>query len=101
MTRLLLTLVVLTSMVACSRNDPLLRAEAPRVVTKVVERTRPYPLWATEELPKPMPADGTVRARGESHDARGAVIDLANCHRRLMRLENAGETVDPKECERP
>lgn len=72
----------------------------PEQITVVVEKFKPLPAWATDELPKPVAADGTVGARVRSEDARGHVIDLANCHRRLLRRLDAGQAVDRRECAR-
>jgi hypothetical protein len=77
------------------------RPDVPKQVTIVVEKRVPTPAWATDELPKPQPVDGTVGARNRSHDARGAVIDIANCHRRLLKKLDAGELVNPMECSQP
>jgi hypothetical protein len=77
------------------------RPNVPKQVTVVVEKRVPIPAWATDPLVKPQPTDGTVGARNRSHDARGAVIDVANCHRLLLKKLDAGETVDPKECAQP
>lgn len=70
----------------------------PQAVRVPVEAYRPLPSWATEPLPMPFPADGTVEARVRSEHARGVVIDLANCHRRLLVRIDKGEVVDEKEC---
>jgi hypothetical protein len=77
------------------------RPNVPQQVTVVVEKFKPLPAWATDPLAKPEPADGTVGARLRSHEARGAVIDVANCHRLLLKKLDAGETVDPQECAQP
>lgn len=70
----------------------------PKTVTVVVEKFRPLPKWATEPLVKPVPANLTTGAVVESHNARGAVIDLANCHRRLLAELDKGEPVDDNGC---
>lgn len=72
----------------------------PEQVTVVVEKFRPLPSWATEPLAKPVPADGTVGERVRSEHARGVVIDVANCHRRLLARLDKGEAIDRKECDR-
>jgi hypothetical protein len=77
------------------------RPNVPKQVIVTVEKFKPIPTWATDPLVKPEPADGTVGARNRSHDARGAVIDVANCHRLLLKKLDAGEAVDPKECAQP
>jgi hypothetical protein len=73
----------------------------PKQVVVTVEKFKPLPAWATDPLAKPEPVDGTVGARMRSHEARGAVIDVANCHRLLLKKLDAGESVDPKECAQP
>lgn len=70
----------------------------PRTVTVVVEKFRPLPAWATDPLLKPEQVDGTVEARVVSEKARGVIIDLANCHRRLLLRLDRGEQVDATEC---
>lgn len=90
-----MVLVPLLTAASCGTTRPQL----PETVEIVVEKYRDLPTWATDPLPKPMPADGTVGARVMSEDARGHVIDLANCHRELLRKLDKGEQVDPKECE--
>lgn len=92
-TRLLLLATTL-ALAACAHTAPNL----PEQVTVVVERYKPLPAWATAPLAKPEPTDGTVGARTRSHEARGGVIDVANCDRRLLALLDAGQAVDPKEC---
>jgi len=72
----------------------------PRTVTVVVEKFKPLPKWATEPLPKPMPADGKVSSHLSDEDARGAVIDYANCRSKLLEAMDAGGSVDAKECQR-
>lgn len=76
-------------------------ATAPKVPQQVivtVERYKPLPAWATDPLPKPMPFDATVGARLHTNEARGGVIDIANCDRQLLKLLDAGTPVDPKVC---
>jgi hypothetical protein len=72
--------------------------DVPQSVRVVVEVPAKIPSWATDDLPLPKPADGTVAERITSEDARGDVIILANCHRRLLRRLSAGEDVDPSQC---
>lgn len=73
--------------------------KVPEKVTVVVEKYKPLPDWATDPLLKPLPWDGTVGAYLKSEDDRGNVIDLANCHRWLLKKLDAGETVSPKDCD--
>jgi hypothetical protein len=93
--RLALLTVLLTA-VGCASRERL--PEIPEQVTVVVEKYRPLPSWATEPLDKPQPADGTVGERVRSEHARGVVIDLANCHRRLLARLDKGEAVSDQEC---
>jgi hypothetical protein len=74
--------------------------KVPKTVTVVVEKFKPLPKWATEQLPKPMPADGKVSSHLSDEDARGAVIDYANCRSKLIEAMDAGGSVDAKECQR-
>ena len=98
MTRIL-ALAALCALTACTTTQgQLSRVQPPQVVTKVVEVYRPLPTWATDPLPRPAPANGTVRAVVDSHGARGDVIDLANCHRRLLRKVQQGEAVQAQDC---
>jgi D-alanyl-D-alanine dipeptidase len=92
---LLVLLLPAVGFTACER-----RPNVPEQVTVVVEKYRPLPTWATAPLDKPQPADGTVGERVRSEHARGVVIDLANCHRRLLGLLDKGEPVDDAECSR-
>lgn len=88
-------LTPLLTAASCGNSRPQL----PDVVEVIVEVPAKIPSWATEELPKPQAKDGRVGSILTSEDARGAVIDLANCHRRLLRKLDSDEAVDPKECE--
>lgn len=101
MTRIVLALALVLALAGFGGCGQLARPDIPQTVTVVVEKDRPLPPWATEPLPKPQPVDGTVGARTASHDQRGIVIDLANCHRRLLDRLGRGEKVDPKECQQP
>jgi hypothetical protein len=82
------------ALVACTNARPT----APEQVAVVVERYKPLPAWATDPLVKPEPVDDTVGARLRSHEARGGVIDVANCDRLLLKQLDAGAAVDPKAC---
>lgn len=93
----LLCILAALGLTGCATRAP----NVPKQVTVVVEKFKPLPAWATDPLAKPEPADGTVGARLHSHEARGAVIDVANCHRLLLKKLDAGEAVDPKECAQP
>ena len=95
--RTLTILLLVLPLAGCPAKNT--RPEIPEAVKVVVEKPAKLPSWATEPLPKPEPADGTVGARVTSHQARGDVIDLANCHRRLLRRIEKGEMVEVGECE--
>lgn len=87
-------LVILTG---CANAPP----KIPQTVTVVVEKYKPLPAWATAPLSKPAPVDGTVGARAQSHDARGVVIDFANCRSQLLIRLDRGEAVTGEECGSP
>lgn len=88
-------LVLAAALAGCA--GPVKQAP-PEIATVVLKERAPAPSWATDPLVKPMPENGTVGARLKDEDARGQVIDLANCHRKLQRMLDKGEPVDPKEC---
>lgn len=95
---LLATMLLAPLLTAASCGNS--RPQLPETVEVVVEKYRDLPTWATEPLPLPQPADGTVGERVQSEHDRGEVILLANCHRRLLGKLDKGEPVDEKECER-
>ena len=76
------------------------RPNLPETVTLIAEKDRDFPSWSTEPLPEPAPANDTLGELARSHDARGGVNTLANCHRALMRQLQRGEDVDPKSCDK-
>jgi hypothetical protein len=88
-----LAIIFVSSLGGCSSVP-----KVPEKVTVVVEKYKRLPDWATKLLVKPMPWDGTVDAYLKSEDQRGNVIDLANCHRWLLKKLDAGETVSPEDC---
>jgi hypothetical protein len=94
--RLVMPLVLLLT--ACG-SAPAHRTPST-IATVVVETPRKLPDWATSPLPKPEAADHSVRAHLTDEDERGSVIDLANCHRLLLRKLENGEPVTTDECER-
>lgn len=71
----------------------------PEKVTVIVERYKPLPAWATEQLQKPVRADGRLESVLGNENARGEVIDFANCRSRLLIKLDKGDTVDKKDCE--
>lgn len=91
-------LATVLALPACQSAPKL--PQVPEQVTVVVERYKPLPSWATEQLVKPEAASGKVGDRLRNEEARGGVIDVSNCHRRLLARLDKGETVDKKECER-
>ena len=70
----------------------------PKVNTVVVETYKPLPAWATDPLAKPAPGSDAVGDHLQSEDARGAVIDYANCTRALLKRLDAGQPVTPSDC---
>lgn len=95
--RLLILIALLPALgfTACER-----RPNVPEQVTVVVERYKRLPAWATDPLPVPVRADDTVESYVRSDNARGTVIDIANCHRHLLAKLDLGEAVDKRECDR-
>ncbi len=98
--RLALGLALLAMLSACGPTKPNL-PQLPTTVTKVVEKDRDYPSWATEPLPEPQPIDSTLGALETSHRQRGDVNHYSNCIRELLRRLGRGEDVDPKTCGEP
>ena len=94
----LIAAAVLLAACGSKTERELRKVQPPQVVTKVVERFRPLPSWATEQLPNKPPANGTVEALKDANNARADTIDLANCQRRLLVRIEKGETVDAKTC---
>jgi hypothetical protein len=92
----LLVLLAVVGLTGCATAP-----NVPKQVIVTVEKFKPLPAWATDPLAKPEATDGSVGARVRSEAERGITIDLANCHRRLLKKLDAGETVDPKECAQP
>lgn len=72
--------------------------KVPEVVEVIVEKDRELPDWATRPLPRPERGGPTVRHALENEAARGDVIDLANCHRALLRKLSAGQVVEEGDC---
>jgi hypothetical protein len=70
----------------------------PATVMVPIEKFKPLPAWATDPLVKPAPADGTVGAHLKSEAERGAVIDYANCVRKLLKALDDNAGVDAKAC---
>lgn len=75
------------------------RPNVPEQVTVVVERYKPLPAWATEPLPT-WTTGPLIEDSLRSDAARGVIVDLANCHRRLLARLDRGEAVDKSECGR-
>lgn len=73
--------------------------KVPETVTVVVERYKPLPDWATAPLEKPMPKNGQVQSHLASGNARGEIIDYANCRSMLLIKLDKGQTVDRADCE--
>lgn len=96
MRTLIFLLVCMTLMTGCLEG---VKPNIPEQVIVTVEKYKPLPTWATDQLIVPMPADGTVGARLETNNKRGLTLDIANCHRRLLAKLDRGETVNDKECD--
>jgi hypothetical protein len=94
----LLVLMLIVALAAGCASSPTKLPTLPATVEKVVEVPKPLPPWATRPLPVPAPANGSVEARIKSNDARGKVIELANCHRALAEKISRGESADPATC---
>lgn len=92
-----LTLTAVVIALAACQSAPTL-PQVPEQVPVVVERYKPLPSWATEPLVKPQAASGKVGDRLQNEEARGGVIDVSNCHRRLLARLDKGEVVDSREC---
>lgn len=93
------TIILLPMLLSlCAWGSCQRKPTVPQTVTVVVEKMKPIPSWATDALDKPQRVDGTVGAALKSEDQRGNVIDLANCHRRLLARMDRGEVVQQKEC---
>jgi len=96
MRTLILLFFCLFMVVGCVEG---VKPNIPEKVAVTVEKYKPLPVWATKPLQLPLPADSTVGARLESNNKRGLVIDLANCHRKVLAKLDRGETVSEKECD--
>ena len=92
--RTLIMLIALALLSACTSVP-----KVPEKVTVVVREYRPLPDWATKPYAKPLPIDGTVGAALESEAARGYLLDVLLCHRRLLTLLDQGQQVDAKACD--
>lgn len=93
--RLLLLVVMCVTLMGC----PLTKPQLPKETYIVVEKYKPLPDWATRPYQMPQPADGTVGERTKSNEARGTLLEILFCHRRLLSLLDKGEKVDEKECD--
>ena len=90
----ILILLLLFCMTGCTTVP-----KVPEAVTVVVERYKPLPFWATEELAKPTRENSQVQSYLKSENARGEIIDYANCRSRLLIKLDKGEAVNKKDCE--
>lgn len=100
MNRLIIA-VAITALAGCSTERQLSKVQPPREVTVVVERTVELPAWATAPLDRPQPETPRVGAVITSHDARGRVIDYANCRSRLIERIGRGEKIERDTCATP
>lgn len=90
----ILALLLLFCMTGCTTVPTV-----PEKVTVIVERYKPLPAWATERLHKPVRADGRIESVLGNENARGEVIDFANCRSMLLAKLDKGEAADRKDCE--
>ncbi len=74
--------------------------QPPKVVTKVVDRYRDIPSWATEQVSNPPPASQKMGDIAASNDSRGHTLDYVNCRSRLLERLGKGEEVSPRECQK-
>lgn len=95
-TKLLLLVLCCSLLTACPGTT---KPTLPKTVTIVVKEFRPLPTWATEQVKKATPSNGTVGEHLKSEDARGNTIDYVNCRSLLLQKLDKGETVDKKDCE--
>lgn len=94
--RLALLSLLALGLAACKSAPE--RPPVTQVVEKIVYVDRKFPSWATEPLPDPVIENGTLGELRNKYDERGAVIELASCHRALMRQLERNEPVDPLTC---
>lgn len=95
----LLASVLAALLFFCMTGCATVAPKVPEAVTVIVERYKPLPNWATEQLPKPMPENGQVQSHLKSENARGEIIDYANCRSVLLVKLDKGEAVNKKDCE--
>lgn len=95
MRSLLLLLVLLAG---CQTDRELRKVQPPQVVTKIIEVPLDLPLWATEQIVIPQPADGRVQELIDSNNARGEWLKYVNCRSKLIQKVEAGEKVNIKDC---
>lgn len=90
------------ALAACSARKTVVKPSVamPTTTTVTVTEWRDVPGWATEPvMVAPRRNDSVVEHLRHEHALEQAV-KLMNCHRRLLRRLNAGETPERKECER-
>lgn len=98
-----LSLAVLM-LAACSRYPArtVIKPDTPlpQTVAVTVTEWRPVPTWAIEPVQVPPRQNDTVGEHLRHEHALEQATKLMNCHRRLLRRLNAGETPERKECEK-
>lgn len=97
-----LVLILATLLLAGCPLEQVVRSDArpPKIATVTVTEHEKTPSWATDDLLIPHRTDDSVGAHLRNEDAQDAVLELAQCHRRLLRRMDAGEKVNPKECKK-
>ena len=94
--KLILLLILTVLLCACHMET---KPQIPETVTVVVTKYKPLPTWATDPLPLPQPKDDTVESHLKSENARGEIINLANCERLLLKKLDKGEKINKHDCD--
>lgn len=94
---ILIVILLLASCLPACKTAPKL-PELPEAIHHVVEEYRPLPGWATIELPLPPLESTTVQGHLKREKALEAIVEQANCHRKLLRQLDAGRAHDSAAC---
>lgn len=73
----------------------------PETVPLVIEKPAPLPPVLTNPLPRAPRADGKLSSYKAKEQADEAIIDMADCHRRIAAALSRGEPADPATCKNP